>query len=191
MTDKTATQNLTRTQASDDPRQVAAYLKTLATEADQRMAAHYRDLARSQNPPFAMLRVGTPFVLDGSNVVTRLVPFDTVAIDTAGLTDLSVDPHVITLTETGYWMVGGYAWTSGFNGNNDTYVRISAGNNNVADFRHDAAIGFVGASASAEMPNVSTNGSNVTMIVSWIGSSSTPLTQIVYAELWAFKVRDL
>lgn len=187
MTDKTATQNLTRTTATDDPKQVAAYLRTLAMEADQRMRSHFYDLGRSQRRPFAAVRVSTPFDYDYT-VSNNIINYDTVEEDTAGLVDLSASPQVITLTETGFWAVGGYLETTGFGlANADVWMELSGGFYNVvrdgdADFLPVSVFGI----RSVTVPNTS--------LISQIlnsGSSSTSITTVRAARMWAYKVRDL
>lgn len=203
MTDKTATQNLTRTTATDDPRKMATYLQTLATEADRRMAAHFRDLDRLTNPPLAVLRLTAPTQID---VVTAspekpspdAVPFDSVEIDTAGQVDLSVSRYVINFTETGWWWVGGYAYfTDFFPGSNaDPTVRVQANGSsgpNFYDPRHAAGGGsYVGAGGSMSVRITDVAASLPAFLhIFNNGSSTTNLTTVAFAELWALKVRDL
>lgn len=200
MTDKTATQNLTRTTASDDPKQMAAYLKQLATDADQRMAAHFFDLNRSVTPPFAVLRLYTPVQVDALVIAPGApspgsVPFDTVEIDTAGLVDLSANAYQIALTETGWWWVGGYAFINGFgtSTNADSGVIVRANGAVVPDLRHDGLLGFFGAGASGPVTRITdvTTARPACLTVTWNGGSTTSITTVNFAELWVCKVRDL
>lgn len=198
MTDKTATQNLTRTQATDDPRQVAAYLKQLATEADQRMTAHFFDLGRSVTPPFAVARMTTPRVIDSSATppgggYVGQIPFDTVEIDTAGMLDLSADPYTIVLPETGYYMLGGYAFGNGFGAASaDFYATVHANSFNFNDPRHDGSSGFIGSSPNSliRVPTLPV-ARPPALTVGFTGSSAGPTTTVNFAELWVIKVRDL
>lgn len=200
MTDKTATQNLTRTQAGDDPRQMATYLQTLATEADQRMTAHLRDLARALDPPMAVLRLNVPIQLDANVTLPGSpyqggVPFDTVDLDTGGMVDLSASQFTITLTEPGWWHVGGYALLNGFSpgsSSSDVMANIRANFSTFSDPRHDGQYGFFGSGSSGVTQVLSVAGAGpVAMVVTWSGASSTSVTTIQYAELWAVKDRDL
>jgi len=56
--------------------------------------------------PIAMLRVTSPVSVGGGNPI----PFDTVTIDTAGMTNIDVDPYTITITRPGRYSIG--AWIS-------------------------------------------------------------------------------
>jgi hypothetical protein len=195
VTDKTATQNLTRTQATDDPRKMALYLKTLATEADQRMTAHYRDLARSQGPPFAVLRLNEPAVVDTavSDPWSGTIFFDTVEIDTAGLADLSAAANQISLTETGYWWVGGYALLDGLGASGaDVGVFVRANGEAGSDYRRNLLQGNMGSGTSypIQVTNLTTV-TNVFLTVTNSGSTARTTTTVTFAELWACKVRDL
>lgn len=194
MTDKTATQNLTRTQAGDDPRKVADYLATLATEADQRMAAHWRDVGRSQTPPFAVVRVTTPVVVDTNtiNPWNGTVPFDTVEIDTNGMVDLSASAYQINLNSPGYWWVGGHAVIDGFGAFADCYVYVRGSGDAVNDARHNALDGPFGSGISyAVKVNSLAAMLPAFLSVGNAGSSTRTTTTVTFAELWACKVRDL
>ena len=195
MTDKTATQNLTRTTATDDPRQMAAYLKALATDADQRMTAHFHDLGRSQTPPFAVVRLNTPTVVDTtiSNPWNGTIPFDTVEIDTNGMVDLSASAYQINLNDTGFWWVGGYALLDGLGSSNaDTGVLVRANGDSGGDPRHNGLFGNMGSGTS--LPVRVANLATVTpafLTVYNAGSTTRNTTTVTFAELWACKVRDL
>lgn len=195
MTDKTLTQNLTRTTQYDDPRQMAAYLKTLATEADQRMASHYRDLARSQTPPFAVARLNTPTVFDLniSNPWNGTIAFDTVDIDTGGIIDLSVDASALNLTETGWWWLGGYAILDGFGSVNADFGVYVRGNGDASlDARHNGGAGFVGSGMSYPVRvSTLTTVRPAYLTLASAGSSSRTTSTVNFAEMWALKVRDL
>lgn len=194
MTDKTATQNLTRTTASDDPRKMATYLKQLATDADLRMTAQFYDLDRSVTPPFCVARCTIPYTLDATQVpagasYTGSVQFDTVEIDTAGMIDLSANPFSIKLPELGYYWVGGYALTSGMGTTVDDYVSVRAGSFELRDPRHDGLFGFVGSGISSEV-RISTASAQASPAALAIGPSSGSTT-VFFAELWVMKARDL
>jgi hypothetical protein len=192
MTDKTTTQNLTRTTQSDDPKQMAAYLKSLATEADQRMRSHFYDLGRSQYRPLAVIRRTVPFSLDIFGASTR-VGFDTVDVDTAGLVDLSAFDYGITLRETGFWACGGYIVLTSFgNANADVYLTLSGveGSNVTRDGGHGGT-GVVPVSVFGHGQVTVPNTTVVSMTFGFTGSSSTFVTTVQAAHLWAYKVRDL
>src|SRR5512147_215599 len=183
MTDKTTTQNLTRTTAGDDPKRMADYLQALATDADQRMAAQFYDLQRSVEPPFACLRLTTPVQVD-ANVIdpgapfTGSIPFDTVDGDTAGLVDLSASPYVINLTETGWWWCGGYAFASGFGGSPaDMAVTVHANGMSLADPRHDALFGPFGAGLGGAVRVTSlATVQPAALSIGWNGASASSVT---------------
>lgn len=190
MTDKTATQNLTRTTSTDDPKQMATYLATLASEVDLRMAAHYYDLGRSQRPPFAVVRrlVESAFDITSSG----RVGFDTVEEDTAGLVDLSVSDLVINLRQTGWWMFGGYIHCTGFgSAASDTSINVLAAGVNAVNAVRDAAIGLAAVSVSSLTQVTTPNVSTCTMSISFAGASTSNVTTLRFAEMWAYKVRDL
>lgn len=193
MTDKTATQNLTRTQSTDDPRKVATYLETLAVEVDQRMAAQYSEIGRAQVPPAAIVRMLSPYAIRSDNVQPNVV-FDTVELDTAGLVDLAVNPKVINLSSPGYWMVGGYIETIGWvgaTGNVLLYV-VSGGSSRTAGF-HDANLSFVsGAVSVIESTNYPlTEQAALGVLFTGTIPGGAEGSQLLYAEMWAYKVRDL
>lgn len=114
MTTKTATQNLTKPTPTDDPRQMASYLASLAGDVDARMAAQLRTLARSQVPPAALVRMTASRAFSSLDVMPN-IPFDTVAFDTTGTAvDLTTNPYVINLVSPGWWVVGGFVAASGW-----------------------------------------------------------------------------
>lgn len=53
--------------------------------------------------PAAILQVTTPVP-----VSNNIIPFDTVAIDTADMTDIDADPYTITIKVAGRYTLGGY-----------------------------------------------------------------------------------
>lgn len=195
MTDKTATQNLTRTQATDDPRKMALYLKTLATETDQRMTSQYGELARAQVPPAAIVRTLNPLAFRSDDVQPNIT-FDTVALDTAGLVDLETNPQVISLASPGYWMVGAYIATTGWPpASGDLLLFLfSGGSSRTAGF-HDGNLGFVGGSVSVleqvTASAVTTKKAALGALFTGTMPGGSEGSQVLYAELWAFKVRDL
>lgn len=192
MTDKTTTQNLTRTTATDDPKQVAAYLKALATEADQRMRAQWYDLGRSQRRPLAVVRKTQPLTLD-INVTNPRVSYDRVDVDTAGQVDLAKVDYGILLTETGFWVAGGYLQCSGFGAADaDIWLNLSGVEaSNVTRDGGTAGTGIIGVSAHGYEQITVPNTTYVSMTFTWSGSSVTSTTTIQAAHLWAYKVRDL
>jgi hypothetical protein len=193
MTDKTATQNLTRTQSTDDPRKVATYLKTLAVEVDQRMAAQYSEIARAQVPPAAIVRVLNPYAIHSNDVGFNVV-FDTVELDTAGLVDLSVNPKVINLGSPGYWVVGAYAECTGWpTASGDMLLfLLSGGSSRTAGF-HDGNLSFVSGSVSVIESTSAPLTEQASLGVTFTGTmpGGAEGSQLLYAEMWAYKVRDL
>ena len=192
MTDKTATQNLTRTTITDSPRQMATYLGSLAREVDQRMQAQRDALARSQKPPAAMIEV-----LEQREELAAInagsMFFDNVAFDTAGLVDLTVDNHVITLNSTGYWCIGAYVLCSGFQGSPGAVsLWLNHGNSNSTATFHDGLQGAVGCSYSVteQVTSIATP-KYAACGVYGTGTNVNPSTVIFRASLWAFKIRDL
>lgn len=192
MTDTTVTQGLLRTTPTDNPRQMATYLRTLAEQVDRRMATHAYNQRRLRRRPFANLQVNTEIVYD-ANAIPNVVQFDTIAEDTAGLADLSVDPHIINLATAGWWMVGGYAHTTGFGVSaSDTMITINAGGGQfISGAVRDAAIALAAVPASFLVRVPTPNVNQVKMSVSWLGGSAASTTFLRYAEMWAWKVRDL
>lgn len=198
MTDKTATQNLTRTTSSDDPKQTASYLRSLGTDVDQRMTSQYFDLGRSQVPPFAVVRIEAPFLVANPSVVgtgDQLLFYDTVAVDTAGMVDLSQDNAKIFLNEPGYYICGCYMQSNGFGQGaspNDTYVKlISSTGTNFANTAHDNGTGLLGVGGSTMVQVTSPNVASIFMRTGYSGSTGGPAMLVLFAELWAYKCRDL
>ncbi len=186
MTDKTTTQNLTRTTPTDDPKQVAGYLGTLAREVDQRVRSHFYDLGRSQRRPFALISLASPLTVDWTSY--SYVQYDTVEEDTAGLVDLSVSASRIFLKETGYWMVGGYLQTTGVSAANaDIWMGVSGSYNSV----RDGLIGMAPVTVVRTTRVTTPNSSYITGQMLNSGSSGSNFTTIQASQLWAYKVRDL
>lgn len=194
MTDKTATQNLTRTQATDDPRKMASYLATLASEVDQRMAAQYRAIGRSQVPPAALVRMTEPRAFRSDDVLPN-VPFDTVEFDTAGLVDLATQPYGIPLLSEGYWEVGGYAACTGWpTGAGEMVLRLFYGGGSTNVAFHDGGLSFVSGSASVlSVTSSIASAATAAIGVDFLGTlpGGAEGSTLLFAELWAYKVRDL
>lgn len=193
MTDKTATQNLTRTQSTDDHRKTALYLSILANEVDLKMAAQYANISRSQVPPAAIVRVNTPYAISSLNTMPNVV-FDTVALDTAACVDLAANPQVITLTSPGYWMVGGYVEVTGWPGaTGELLMWLRAGGSTRTFGFHDGTFGKVSGSGSVlettDYPLTETCALGATFSGTMPGGLEG--STLVFAELYAFKVRDL
>lgn len=192
MTDKTATQNLTRTQITDNPRKMALYLQTLATETDLRMTAQRANLARSKGFPAAMLEISTPVVQAPGGPGT--MRYDRVAFDTAGLADLSVDSRLINLGATGYWCIGAYVLCSGFSGGAPGAVGLwlgHGGSSTIVNY-HDGGAGAVGCSYSVIEQTGTANSEIASCGLTNIGTfGPSPVTTIFRALLWAYKIRDL
>lgn len=188
VTDTTATQGLLRTTSTDTPRLMATYLGTLAEQVDRRVATQRFNLRRSARRPFALLQMNTEVAFD-ANAIPPYVVFDTIGQDTAGLADLSVDPSIITVGP-GWWCAGAYVHTTGFgSAASDTQVIVNVGNDVFSDQTRDQAIGLAAVSVSF-MSRV-TAPVAVRCRVSWSGASTSSVTTLRYAEMWAFKVRDL
>jgi hypothetical protein len=191
VTNKTSTQNLTRTTPDDDHKRMDEYLGALARESDQRMTAQLHHLGRSQKPPAAMIEIRTPVVVKPGGPGTLI--FDTVAFDTAGMVDLSEDARVITWNETGYWAVGAYARCSGFTGASPGGVGLwlqAGGSNNITAF-HDSLIGNVGCSWST-IESTTSPPEEAALGLTNLGTySGSPTTTVFYAALWVYKIRDL
>jgi hypothetical protein len=157
------------------------------------MSTQFYNLQRSKRRPFAVLQLNTEILYD-ANVDPDEVIFDTIGEDTAGLADLSVDPRIITLTTAGWWAVGGYVHTTGFGAaNSDTQVIVSPGGGSyfTAGSTRDGAIALAAIGASTLVKMTTPNLYTVRMDISWTGSSTSSVTTLRYAEMWAFKVRDL
>jgi hypothetical protein len=185
VTDKTSTQNLTRT--TDDPKQMAGYLGTLAREVDQRMRAHYYDLSRSQRRPFAVLRKTVPEIIDTSLVSDASIHYDTVDVDTGGMIDLSVSDITINLREPGWYCLGGYLLCTGFGAvNTDVWMAVNGGYNAV----RDGGLAFSPVTVSY-LTQITAPDQNIGSQMLWSGSSTTSSTTILSAQMWAYKVRDL
>lgn len=192
MTDTTATQGLLRTTSSDSPRLMASYIQGLAEGVDRRVATHAYNQRRARVRPFAVLQLNTEIIYD-ANASPNEIIFDTIGEDTAGLADLSVDPRIIQLTTTGWWCVGGYVHTTGFGAAaSDTQINIAIGSGIfTAGTVRDGAIALAAVGASTLVRMAVPNQYQVRMDISWVGSSVASTTFLRYAEMWAFKVRDL
>lgn len=194
MTDKTSTQNLTRTRSDDDPKKMDQYLGALAGEVDQRIAGQYRNLARSQRPPAAMIEIRTPVIQSPGGPGTLI--YDTVAFDTAGLVDLSQDARVIKLASPGYWCIGAYVRCTGWTNASQSGVSLwlqFGGSNTITNFHDIIGLGDVGCSWSAiESTDATGTLEEAACGVTNVGTFTPPTTTtILYAALWAYKIRDL
>lgn len=193
MTDTTATQGLLRTQLTDDHKKMDVYLGTLARQVDQRISTQLFNQRRARLRPFAILEVGTEVLYD-SNAVPNEIVFDTIGEDTDGMADLSVNPSVISLTSPGFWAVGGYVHTTGFGAAaSDTQmnINVSGGGGFTAGSVRDQAIALAATSASFLLRMATPNAFKVFADITWNGASTSSVTTLRYAQLWAYKVRDL
>lgn len=199
MVNTTATQNIRKPESTDDPKQLAAYFLQTATDIDRRMAAHFYDLDRALNPPFAVVRLSAPISVDANvtadgALYSGSVPFDTVDADTNGMVDLSISAYQISLNETGYWWIGGYARLSGFapGSNSDVIATARIAGSTFQDARHDDGSVNPGSGLSGMVPVLSlATPAYAALTVEWAGASTTSVTTVFQAELWALKVRDL
>lgn len=190
MTDKTTTQNLTRTTIGDDPKRMSDYLAPLAEETDRRVTAHLYDLDRVQKRPFAIIRKYGIEVYDA--VASAAIPFDAVEEDTAALVDFSLSNTVINLRQTGWWCVGSYVQCTGFGAAaSDTVLHLNAGPVGVLGIVRDQAIGLAALSAQAIVKITVPSTYYARTWVDWSGASTANTTTLQFAEMWAYKVRDL
>lgn len=191
MADKTATQNLTRPQGTDSQRDHWLWLKTLAVEADQRMTSHWYDVDRATNPPLCVVRLTTPRSFDLA--LSPRITFDTVEQDVGGMADPT--GNGILLNQTGYWDVGFYVECNGLGAGVSAEIeaRMDTPQGQVGDNRADAALGFVPISMADTIRSATpaTNTLTLSMTYSGTAGSQGSVTQVTYAELWAFKIRDL
>lgn len=193
MTDKTATQNLTRTQSTDDPRQLPGYLTTLRDEVDRRMAAQYYQLGRAQQFPAALIRASTQAI--SSLDAKPNIEFDTVAFDTQGdLVDLGESPYRIKLNSPGWWVVGAYASCTGWPpASGDMILVLESGSSTRTVGFHDGNLGFVGGSFSVMESTNYPLTEECSLAVSFSGTmpGGSEGSTLTFAEMWAYKVRDL
>lgn len=188
MTDKTATQNLTRAQASDDHKQLPVYLEILRDEVDARMTAHFYDLSRSQVPPLCRLSLGTPYSTSSDGNVR--MAYDTVDVDTDDMADLSRDNRSIRLNSPGYYSIGAYVVVSPGSGPPTSAFTVGlAGAQNAGRQAND--VGLVQLSISVgSFLQVTAPGVTFQTRRSAFGSTYAAWT-FVAARMYAYKVRDL
>jgi hypothetical protein len=194
MTDKTLTQNLTRTTATDDPRRFASYLETLRDEVDRKVAAQYYHLNRSANFPAAMVHTGDPFAIRSDDIKPNII-FETVDFDVTGkCVDLATNNKIITLASPGYWHVGGYVAVTGWpTGSGDFLVWLQAGSSIRTLGFHDGNLGFCSGSASVLTSVDYPLTSYAALGAAYSGTlpGGAEGSTLIYAQLWAWKVRDL
>lgn len=194
MTTKTATQNLTKPTPTDDPRQMASYLASLAGDVDARMAAQLRTLARSQVPPAALVRMTASRAFSSLDVMPN-IPFDTVAFDTTGTAvDLTTNPYVINLVSPGWWVVGGFVAASGWPAViGELSIWMQAGGSTQTVAFHDGQLGYVSGGCSVFESTDYPLGETCALGAQHVGPmiSGQEGSTLLYAELWAYKVRDL
>lgn len=190
MADKTATQNLTRPQATDRVVDTWLYLKTLAIEADQRMTSHYADVDRVQNPPFCVMRLNAPQLLDLSSG-SALVVFDTVDQDTANMADPS--GQVMIPVETGFWLAGCHVQTTGLGSGTlaDMEILFHTPEGDIGDNRRDGSIELASMEWSGVIRMIAGSDS-FSVRVAYNGSAGShgQATTVTFAEMYAVKLRD-
>lgn len=199
----TATQRLTYPTSGDRLADQAAYIETLARQVDSRINAQVNVLAQQADRPLAIVdSKATRNIQTSVNAVPKtngLITWDTVLADTAGLVDLSVDTHIISMTSPGYWLVGCYidfvgnpggsscasvgSITLHLNSQNCTPSQTNVYGKDVGGViytsLHASALVHVGSTGSLYM-NADTQG------------TSCPTTVNVFnARMWAFKAREL
>lgn len=199
----TATQKLTYPTSGDNLKDQAQYLETLAKQVDARAAANAAILAKQLNRPCAIIdcTVANPISNQDS---TSLVLFDSVVLDTAGLVDLSSDRRVITLSTTGYWLLGCYVNFTGSPGGSgcatNGALAMSLNSDNTtpgrwSNYVKDLSLGHctVHASGLAQVSNPALPGRcyiNASLACSSCTGCPTTFT-VSTARMWAFKVREL
>lgn len=189
MTDKTATQNLTRAQSTDPLRDAWLHLHTLGQEVDRRIQGHYSNLATVERPPFALLRSLTKTTYNRSP--SPVFAFTEVQEDTAGLADLSADSRYIYLKRAGYWMVGGYLLTGGVGGApGEMDLRVVAGSTGKSNKQHDGLSGTVGTHVRTIAKMTDTTG-KAYLTCSTQGTGMNATFDVVKCLLWAYWLRDL
>ena len=193
MTDTTSTWGLTRTTPLDDPKQQAAYLQELAMDVDARMVGAFYHLNRSKNFPAACIRKTVPEVMLRDAPFPQIT-FDTVAFDNAGMVDLSANPKSIQITAEGFWCIGGYLQCSGFGGSpGDVGIWLKHAGSTTTATTHDGAFGLVGISHTLfERITAPLDGTDtVALGYTAPGVSTGTQTTVQFAEIWAYKIRDL
>lgn len=192
MADKTATQNLTRAQSTDRVVDYWQYLKTLAIEADQRMTSHYYDLDRQVNSPFCVMRLNTPVTLNFGGSNAQII-FDTVDEDTGDMADPS--GITISLNTAGYWEVGFYLMCTGLGGGTaaDMMTVMSTPQGTHNESRRDGSIEQVGLSGYTKVKALAPATDTVSLAMTYSGTPGAHLnyTVVTYAEMWAYKYRDV
>ncbi len=105
MTGHTANFNLPYPDGSDDPCLFAEQWCDF-TDAVSNILERFQSGIDRAYPvvPAALLRMTAP----RSVINTQNIPFDEVALDTAGMTDLDADPYHITITRPGRYTVAAY-----------------------------------------------------------------------------------
>jgi hypothetical protein len=193
--DKTATQNLSRTQGSDNPRLMWEYQRTLAREMDARFASHDFDLGRSQVPPFALLHMDTDLTYQLTTGVDddRVLQWEEVVVDTTGMVDLSRSNKVVTLPETGYWQVGAYAFCLTVGNGNFFKITVDLAGTEVANIDKETTSFQDGVACHATaLEQVSQFGRTAFASVDY-EANGVGITSLVILEawMWIIKVRDL
>lgn len=195
MTGTTATQNLVYPTSGDLLKDQGKYHRDLAVALDNRLRSHDVDIARSARPPFALVERTTQKTYDlsfgGQSV---LFDFENVLEDTAGMVSLENDSSVIQTTGIGWWNIGVYAklaQTSCSPGYCNLYISNDTGD--TVNLMHDAVVGFVAGSSEdlIRVVNSTIGFPKITAHVSFSGSNCASTFTILYARMWAYKVRDL
>lgn len=201
MSGTTATQKLTYPTSGDILKEQAQYLETLARQVDARTGASADVLARQLNRPLAIIDCTLQNTISATNSAS-LPLFDTVAVDTAGLVDLSSDRRVITLNSTGYWMIGVYLDFIGSPGGSNCAtigslnVQLRCDNGTPdrwSNYVKDQNTGhtYVQVSGLTQILLPGSPGKVYSNASISAGTACSNLLNVAGARMWAFKAREL
>jgi len=200
MSGTTATQNLVYPTGGDLIVAAGDAVEDLATRVDARLDAQDANLAVSQVPPFTVVES-----TELENLPSGFVPwpFDTVLVDTQDGANLGEDARRITLTRTGFWMLGGYAAANRAAGSVTVSFRLQLNVNNpgtgiqfenVENGQIDVNNGnYASCSTIARVDNV-VSGTYCIMSAFVTGvtdSAFTGLIPVVKRRMWAYWLGDL
>jgi hypothetical protein len=199
MTFTTTTQNLVGPTGGDSIQAAGDAVKELALRTDARLDAQDFNLGVSQVPPFTVIES-----LQAENLASGFAPwaFDTVLVDTQGGADLGTDPRQITLTRTGYWMLGGYAEVNTAPGSVTTCFKLFINVNNpssglqfesVNSSQIDGTHGMSASCSTVARVDDATQAWCV-MAGAWSGVTNANYTgfgPVVKRRMWAYWLGDL
>lgn len=201
MTGTTATQKLTYPTSGDLLKEQAGYLETLARQVDARVAANVALLTSQLNRPLAIVDCTLPNSISATSSAS-LIQFDSVAVDTHGLVDLSHDRRVINFSSTGYWLIGAYVDFQGSPGgsncasNGAIVLEMNSDNitpdrwsNHVKDMNNGHS--YVQVSGLAQSTDPLNLGRIYLDAFISVGTTCSNTLTVAGARMWAFKVREL